>query len=231
MAPHDNRSHGAPYNDNYLFDVDKPTDYIELPASYPEGAFFLQGFFFNYRYWYRASRPPLTFTQRVKRYVQQMYAPLYKHYAVATLHLRLGYEQEPSPELLLDRSMPPRSFWRRAVEEVERMHYSNVNCDKSSSTKELIFLVFSDASEYDCHSYIGDLLLSRNTLFIDEDALTSIHMMNLADYNVLTASTFSLWGAHLNQKNAPALVHECIFKDHGYNLYPPEDKRWVVFRE
>ena len=55
-------------------------------------------------------------------------------------------------------------------------------------------LIFSDDIEWCKQNFIGDRFI-----FIQEEDYISLYLMSLCDYNIIANSSFSWWGAWLNQ--------------------------------
>lgn len=72
-------------------------------------------------------------------------------------------------------------------------YYENVF---SSIKDECVYLIFSDDIEW-CKNNVKQ----KNIEYIELDQYKSLFLMTLCDYNVISNSTFSWWGAFMNKKS------------------------------
>ncbi|EGD74307.1 hypothetical protein PTSG_06316 [Salpingoeca rosetta] len=137
-----------------------------------------------------------------------------------SLHLRLGYAQEPAKKLLEGRRLPPTSFY-------ERVFTREFDADRT------LYLVFSD-NNVKAQAMMDEFARSvpggLQFVVVEEDVVHSVAMMARCQHHVLTSSTLSFWGAYLdvNQPHGGrTLLHSTFFIDHGRGMLPP-DFGWEV---
>jgi hypothetical protein len=160
-------------------------------------------------------------SQALEEYVQYYYGHLFSNnsgYETVSVHLRLGYNHEPSKPLLARRGLPPESYYERALESFDRT--------------KVRFLIFADDLQQ-AYNMMGSWeRFGFNLLFIDENVIVSVRLMSLCTHHIMTSSTLSFWGAYLDPRQPTGgrtLLHEVFFKSHGHNMIPyPE---WEVFRD
>lgn len=206
----------------YAYDINHTAEYVEFPVDLKKGAVFIQGYFFNHRYHHHANQL-IVFSARIRETVDFLYRPLYSVHTTVSLHVRIGF-YEPERTLLEERKRAPLRYWADALREVE---------ERARGSRSLALLVFSDSPANETLQFLYDALgrpvLPRH-FFIDEDSATSIYMMSLCQYHIMSASTFSFWGARLAAADSTVFLHETFFVDHGHEMIDLEDKRWNVLQ-
>lgn len=135
-----------------------------------------------------------------------------------SLHLRLGYSGEPARELLADRRLPPDTFYDTVFGEL-------------LDAARVRYLVFSD-NPTQARQFMARFAQRHGITWalVDENVLTSIHLMARCTHHVLTSSTLSFWGAYLDQRQphgGKTFLHSSFFADHGRGMVPP-DFGWTV---
>ena len=208
----------------YAFKLGRPDDYAEMPDA-ALAPMYIHGYFFNYRHWHAARAEVLRILAlhpAIQRYTDLVYGDWLRSGAArepVSLHLRLGYAGEPASGLLRDRRLPPEDFYQRVFDDV-------------LGTADKLYLVFSDNPDKAramMQAYEAQFPGLRWQL-VDENVLTSIHLMARCTHHVLTSSTLSFWGAYLDHKQPQGgltVLHTSFFVDHGRNMIPP-DFHWRV---
>jgi hypothetical protein len=90
---------------------------------------------------------------------------------------------------------------------------------------DVMYVVFSDDL-----SWCRDNVRRRHVAFADFDPYVSLCMMTLCDVNVIANSTFSWWGAFLNQMGGTVFTPSRWFRrmiPHAWDMAPPD---WVKIR-
>jgi hypothetical protein len=211
----------------YAFKLGQPDDYAQMPEA-SLAPLYIHGYFFNYRHWHAARQDVLhilALHPAIQRYAELVYGDWLAPDAArepVSLHLRLGYSGEPATDLLRDRRLPPGDF------------YADIFGDVLGTSNKL-YLVFSDnppKARQVMQGYESRFPGLRWEL-IDENVLTSIHIMARCKHHVLTSSTLSFWGAYLDHKQptgGTTVLHATFFIDHGRDMIPP-DYNWRVLGE
>jgi hypothetical protein len=155
--------------------------------------------------------PTHTRGQAIEEYIQYYYGHIFRPGALQTVsvHLRLGYDHEPSMQMLEERGLPPHSFYEEAFESFDR--------------KNVVFLIFSDNLERSRQMLAPMQRYQYKLLFIDENVVMSIRLMALCNHHILTSSTLSFWGAYLDPRQphgGRTILHEAFFKAHGRGMIP-----------
>ncbi len=91
------------------------------------------------------------------------------------------------------------------------------------------FLVFSDDLDWCKSQFVGDQFI-----FVEEDDVISLYLMSHCEHNIIANSTFSWWGAWLNQSPNKVVIYpnkwfgpkNSDFKT--WDLFPPE---WICLTE
>jgi len=94
--------------------------------------------------------------------------------------------------------------------------------------KNYNFIVFSDDMEY-CKEVFGE---SENLLYIDNrDPYIDLCLMSMCDHNIIANSSFSWWGAWLNNNKDKKVIAPKQWFGPAYSHYITEDlycKGWII---
>lgn len=123
-----------------------------------------------------------------------------KHNSVA-LHVRRGdYSNFPDIHPIL-----PLKYYEKAIEKLKEL-----------KGDDLTIYIFSDDIEW-CKKNIN----FKNSIFVDEEDYISISMMSKCDHNIVANSSFSWWGAYLNQNPNKIIIYPSLWfgpKGPSYDL-------------
>ncbi|CAB4142933.1 Fut1_Fut2_like domain containing protein [uncultured Caudovirales phage] len=154
-------------------------------------------------------RKLLTFKEEIQKKASEIYSKI--EYSTVSIHIRrgdyLGLEQfHPVCE---------PTYYQAALSNFTNDNYQ--------------FLVFSDDIPY-CESLFGD---QENILYINtNDAFVDLCLMSLCDHNIIANSSFSWWGAWLNNnKNKKVIAPKKWFGPAYTNVHDTKDlycEDWIV---
>eukprot|EP00042_Codosiga_hollandica_P012826 m.29104 g.29104 ORF g.29104 m.29104 type:complete len:349 (+) comp40412_c0_seq8:31-1077(+) len=209
----------------FAYEVEWPDEFIPLPSRRDfEQAPFLHGIFLHHRYWHgQRDRVLSLFAAHpaIRDYAALFYGKYFEDSSIETvsIHLRLGYEGEPSPGRLSGRTFPPED-WLASV------------ASKMFAGSKYLFLVFSDNISRAREVTQPLVSAGRRVVYVDDTVVVSLHLMSLCQHHVLTSSAISFWGAYLD-RNQPTggrtVLHPSFFVNHGRAAIPyPE---WLVVSE
>lgn len=211
----------ATVRNDFAFSIKTPDEYIPfgdkdtLPCQY-------HGYWFSHRYWH-GERPYLLeilgFNPAIERYLLAKYWHLLTNATAesVSVHVRLGYSQEPASNLLTERKFPPKVFIQTAFERLG---------------KNKLFLVFADDPFRARRELQPVEKAGYNLIYIDENSVMSLKLMSMCKHHILTSSTLSFWGAYLDPRQpggGRTILHDTFFVSHGSEMVPY--KEWEVLTE
>jgi hypothetical protein len=188
---------------NFPFDYKK----IELPND----SFYVDGFFQSEKYFAHNRNELLEWfkiPEQIKEKIDLNYSELFKQ-RTTSIHVRRG------DYVNLQNYHP-----------VQTLEYYNKSIDNLKEKTDL-FILFSDDTEW-CKNNIK----TDNIIYInDEKDYIEIYLMSLCDNNIISNSSFSWWGAWLNQNENKVVIGPKIWFgpeiQHNTNDILPE--KWVRF--
>jgi hypothetical protein len=135
----------------------------------------------------------LRFSEKTTKYVKKKYPFLFSEESIS-MHIRRGdYTKLKEHYYLLD-----HDYYNDAL--------SNFN-------DNIKIIIFSDDINW-CKSTIN----YKNAIFIQETPCIDMYIMSICSHNIIANSTFSLWGAYLNQNNGKTICPRNWFKE-NYSLF------------
>lgn len=136
-----------------------------------------------------------------KNFIEEKYSHIIKK-NTCSIHVRRGdYLKYPDvhPTLSLD-------YYRKSI---------------SNFGKDVIFLIFSDDINW-CKQNLN--LLSDNLFYIEGNAdYQDLYLMSISKNNIICNSTFSWWGAWLNQNTNKKVIAPSVWFGHKLNHYITND--------
>eukprot|EP00911_Craspedida_sp_UC1_P002239 UC1_evm2s1704 len=215
----------------YAFELKRPDEYIPLPEKPPpDRPLFVHGYFFSSLYWH-AWRSRLVDLFSAAPAIEEYIDAYYGHVlgrgesdaATTSLHIRMGYDGEPSQSLLSERTSPPHHYYSSALRIIskERVGHILVFCDDCKKARAIVSMLESEG----------------HTLSIvrESNVVASLALMTRCKNHILTSSTLSFWGAYLDKRQprfGKTILHTSFFKDHGHDMIPAEyQSHWTVLDE
>lgn len=209
-----------PLNDDLMYDVRDPSEFLPQPRVLRDRPHFLQGYYFNRRY-HRKSR--IAFAPLVRAETERTMGHWLRRGSAVCVHLRLVYEHEPQPNWARSRTQAHPSFYRRALAMFPSRRHR--------------FLLFSDCNATRVHRFMHELrspLVERlyrdgRVHVVDANPLSVVDGMRQCHHRVLTSSTLGVWGGLLAEGAGLTVLHHTFFVHHGRESIPDDvDLRWVV---
>ena len=138
-----------------------------------------------------------------------------------SLHIRRGDYLNPENKSIFD-GICTESYYEQAIEEIKK------------SVKDAIFYIFSDDPEYAREKYIGEEYIVVDINHGD-DSFFDMYLMSLCKHNICANSTFSFWGARLNQNENKIMIRP-LKQRNNCDWYEPKRmkelwKNWMFIDE
>lgn len=181
----------------------KPFDFNEITR---EDNVFYDGYWQNEKY-FKQIREVLLETYRFKPFTDDSNLALSKQLVLknaVSCHIRRGdYLKEPDMCVCTPQ------------------YYSNAITEMNSNVDPEMYVIFSDDIQW-CKENIQDLIGNRSVVYVDwntkENSFRDLQLMTLCKHNIIANSSFSWWGAWLNQNpNKIVIAPEFWKKDNIIN--------------
>lgn len=179
-----------------------PPSYDPFPVRLKSN--FIHGFFFDSRYFHKHRsylvdsvfqfHPSL-----VEHVTTQYHDYLHGDRTPVSLHFRLGGAAEVDKDVF-NRNKQTDAAWYLSV------------ITTQFDLNQVMFLVFSDDIPVAVSILQGFNIPSMKYVMIDDDFVNSMLLMSLCTHHICAPSTFSYWGAYLDQKQPTG----------GKTIFPPE---------
>lgn len=132
-----------------------------------------------------------TFPEFIDEKNKKLYE-LLKSYNAVSCHVRRGdYLKEPNMCVCTP------SYYARAITEM------------NESVNPEMYIIFSDDIQW-CRENLSGLIGDRKVVFVDwnkgENSFRDLQLMTLCKHNIIANSSFSWWGAWLNQNNEKVVI-------------------------
>lgn len=187
--------------ENYYI-YNEPT-FTYFPISVPDGTNIkLNGHFQSEKYFSKYRNEILNLfspTQEIESYIFNKYKNLNEY---VSIHVRRGNY------LHLSHIHPTCNL---------EYYYTAIN-----HFKDCEFLIFSDDINYCKQSFIGN----KFHFIENESDLIDIYLMSMCSHNIISNSTFSWWGAWLNNTNNKVICPSKWFEQNNYNSKDIIPDRW-----
>jgi hypothetical protein len=190
--------------------VNFPFDYKKVDL--PDGSFYVDGFFQSEKYFEHNRKELLEWfkiPEQIKEKIVVKYSELFKQ-RTTSVHVRRGdYVRLPNHH------------------PVQTLEYYNKSIEYLKDSTDL-FIIFSDDIEW-CKENFKNL---DNTIYIEaEKDYIEIYLMSLCDNNIISNSSFSWWGAWLNEKENKIVIGPKIWfgPEIQHNTSDILPEKWVKF--
>lgn len=170
----------------------------------------LDGFFQSEKYFKEYSdeiRELFKPTEEMITEIQVKYGHLFKE-RTTSIHVRRGdYVRHPNHH-----PIQPLEYYQRAIE-----------LTKNKTDK---YVIFSDDIQWCKETFKGDMFI-----FIeDEKDYIEIYLMSMCNYNIIANSSFSWWGAWLNNNNDKVVIGPRMWFGSAYRTWNTNDvipENWI----
>jgi len=123
---------------------------------------------------------------KIASYLEQKYGEILRKNTTVSLHIRSYFDHDPEQKVYIQYG---RDYVEKAI---------------ALFPEDALFLVFSNKMEY-CKKELAGI--ERNFFFIEnEPHYHDLYLMSMCDHNIIANSSFSWWGAYLNQNPEKVVV-------------------------
>ena len=134
----------------------------------------------------------------------------YKDFVLCSLHVRRGdYLKDPDFSGICD-----EEYYERAI----------LRSKSEMGNKRIAYLVFSNDTRW-CKSHLNDKFGDSSVEYVDwntgHNSYKDMHLMSLCQINIIANSSFSWWGAYLNQIPNRIVIAPQKYKNKemGFNIW------------
>ena len=156
-----------------------------LPSDLRFGNYILHGYFQSEKYFKHNRHNILKILNTNYVKLPGEYTKVFENYTTCSIHVRRGDYSKFYP----DHPILDMSYYDKCIEYMNQ--YSNI-----------FYFIFSDDLDWCAKSFNLDNSIVVN----DMDDSSQLVMMSMCDHNIIANSTFSWWGAWLNNNNNKRVV-------------------------